>query len=96
MPSWKIHKLIDKLLTDKEHEDVHWFLDHIGVLIKGDVKGHRQVWGHDIKYVIMLYLLTHDIDKVKSAIAHLILDKSLTYEQSKILEYLIKLLNDNG
>lgn len=98
MPSWKVHKWIDKLFLGKEHEDVHKFLDQIGVILnKGYFKGHRSKWGHTPEYVILVYLLTKgDVDKTLSAMLHQALDNYVDYKESKIFEKLIKLLEDKN
>lgn len=69
MPSHKIHKLFNKILTGKEHEDVNLFCD----FIKG--KNHRKKWGHDLYTPLVIYLLSHDISKANAAICHIVMDK---------------------
>jgi len=91
MPSWKIHRLLDKLILGKEHKDVHEFLDIPGTLLNnGNIFGHRKYWGHTYDYVILVYLLSKDTDKTLSAWLHLIADKKVKYKDSKLIEYVLR------
>ena len=93
MPSWRIHRLIDRIFLGKELQDVHEFLDIPGTIINGDIRGHRKVWGHSPEYILLTYLLTKgDIDKTLGAWLHIELDKRLNYKKSKLLEYVLPLL----
>ena len=93
MPSWKIHRLMDKLVLGREYQDVHEFLDVPGTIINGSIKGHRKVWGHSPEYILLTYLLTRgDVDRTLSAWLHIELDKRLNYKKSKLLEYVLSLL----
>ena len=93
MPSWYIHELIDEILTGKKHKDVHYFLDVPGVILNnGYIKGHRSKWGHSIEYAVLTYLLTKDIDKTISALAHIVTDNMISYKEGKELEKVVKLL----
>ena len=92
MPSWYIHKLIDRIFLGKEHPDIHRFLDEIGVILNnGYIKGHREKWGHTPEYILLVYILSNgDLDKTLSAWLHQLADKSIKYEESKILEYVLR------
>ena len=92
MPSWKVHKWIDKLFLGKEFPDVHRFLDEIGTILnKGYIKGHRTKWGHTPEFITLVYILSNgDIDRTLSAWLHQIVDKNINYQESKILEYVLR------
>ena len=69
MPSHKIHKWFNKLLTGDEHEDVNRFCD----LVRG--RNHRRKWGHDAYTPVLVYLLSKDPNKALAAMGHIALDK---------------------
>jgi hypothetical protein len=72
MPTHKVHKLVNKLVLKKEHEDVNLLLDYPYKWLKG---GHRVLFHDEKTTPLAVYLITKDKDKALAAYLHIMLDK---------------------
>lgn len=72
MPTHKVHKLVNKLVLKKEHEDVNLLLD-LPYLWLG--KKHRALFHDEKTTPLAVYLITKDKDKALAAYLHILLDK---------------------
>lgn len=73
IPSHKIHRMADRILLNKEFEEVHLWMDAPYKVLKGPA--HRE-FRHDSVAVARILLRTKDPKRAMSAILHILLDKS--------------------
>ena len=64
--------MLDRLLFNREFEDVHAWMDKPYAVLKG--RGHRE-YRHDAVAVARILLRTRDIRKAMSALMHILIDE---------------------
>jgi len=80
MPSHQVHRAIDKLLTGKEHPEVHRYLDRPAKFLG---PGHR-VLRHSLLEVAMRFNPVTQPEEFISAVAHIELDKGEAYWRKRL------------